>query len=762
MSDSDKEIDLVKDYYEKYPVLKYILPGLKIDGIDVTHRVHMLRQAMWVLVQILKMDDSEFNGPGENDPNKISLTKDIPVHIFLRDAITLAILQHAPTTGTVDGLCDEISEYIKYFIQPIYITDEHLKEILSTIIRFIDAIKSDKTSATLNIKAMKFVDVERIPKLKLAENIENNDVKHFSNYLITFIENIFDINKYVNDECQYKECDRELYEHVKKVFSLGTRKFINTDKLSKLGITIYDITLLAIFMGYVKNHYDSQDGKNDIRKIMSNILASPIYYNRYLPEPTNFLTILNLLIAGKNKVYQLVSLTDVKNNQIKLSVDIKIDATHFTNPDDFVPMFNPLYNKHIDELPDFAKSIKTKYNPIFSIEVRRIFEDYPINLLEDAIIVLYTEKPLKKIILLIATLAANSQYGSMKPLVDEPKTSSKYKFIQNENGKYVLGFYDNNGELKISDEYSKFLNEISSADACRAFGASGSNSNEITECRRMASLCLGEGNHNIEHCRAFFGSLYVDHLTTNFRGWYNISKENKSYYAYRILDGLGIPLKLDDKGEGIRSYEGYTDDDIATLLGFDESTSFRKEKIEYIRKLMEFVEPIKVEKRAQKYPYIYQNAEFKPPIVRRFKAITIPNLALPIMRPLFGGGQYENHIKGASIQYGGKEEIKRITEQLFKRLDDLEKRGKVLPQDKRDFIIGKIGALNDLSSHIDVVEKILNDYLMITSYYGANASIFSKEEIEAFNQFRSEQQENVAKKLSKFDNLNVRLLAYSI
>lgn len=758
MLDSDKEIDLVKDYYEKYPVLKYILPGLKIDGIDVTHRVHMLRQAMWVLVQILKMDDSEFNGPGENDPNKISLIKDIPVHIFLRDAIILAISQHAQTTGTVDRLCNEIWEFVEGCLLPIYWTNTELNTMLKAVINFIDGIKKNHDYETWNTEANKFVDVTQIPKLNLTENIKENDIKKFSDYLITFIKSIFDADNYLDKP--HLLYDNDIYICANMMFKLGTQKFINTDKLSKLGITTYDITLLAIFMGYVKKHYDSPDNNGDIKKIMVDILASPIYYNGFLPEPANFLEILNLLITGKNKAYQLISLTDVKDDQIKLSVDIKIVAPQPIDIGD--KQRHPLYNELIGELPKFAKSIKTKYNPIFSIEVSKIFKDYPINLLKDAIIVISTKELQEPIILMIATLAENSQYESMKPLVDEPKTGNKYKFIQNENGKYVLGFYDNNGELKISDEYSKFLNEISSADACRAFGGSSYDSSEITACKRMTSLCLGEGNHNIEHCRAFFGSSYIDKLADNFRGWYNISKENKSYYAYRILDGLGIPLKLDDKGEGIRSYEGYTDDDIATLLGFDESTSFRKEKIEYIRKLMEFVEPIKVEKRAQKYPYIYQNAEFKPPIVRRFKAITIPNLALPIMRPLFGGGQYENHIKGASIQYGGKEEIKRITEQLFKRLDDLEKRGKVLPQDKRDFIIGKIGALNDLSSHIDVVEKILNDYLMITSYYGANASIFSKEEIEAFNQFRSEQQENVAKKLSKFDNLNVRLLAYSI
>jgi hypothetical protein len=49
----NREKDLISDYLKEYPVLRYIMPSFTHNGINVTHRVHVLRQAYWVLVQIL-------------------------------------------------------------------------------------------------------------------------------------------------------------------------------------------------------------------------------------------------------------------------------------------------------------------------------------------------------------------------------------------------------------------------------------------------------------------------------------------------------------------------------------------------------------------------------------------------------------------------------------------------------------------------------------------------------------------------------------
>jgi hypothetical protein len=49
----NREKDLISDYLKEYPVLRYIMPSFIHNGINVSHRVYALRQAYWVLVQIL-------------------------------------------------------------------------------------------------------------------------------------------------------------------------------------------------------------------------------------------------------------------------------------------------------------------------------------------------------------------------------------------------------------------------------------------------------------------------------------------------------------------------------------------------------------------------------------------------------------------------------------------------------------------------------------------------------------------------------------
>jgi hypothetical protein len=50
MSNTNK--DFVSDYFNQYPVFRYILPGLLLNGKNITNNVYMARQACWVLAQI--------------------------------------------------------------------------------------------------------------------------------------------------------------------------------------------------------------------------------------------------------------------------------------------------------------------------------------------------------------------------------------------------------------------------------------------------------------------------------------------------------------------------------------------------------------------------------------------------------------------------------------------------------------------------------------------------------------------------------------
>ena len=54
----NREKDLISEYLKQYPVLAYIMPSFTNNGINVSHRLHILRQGYWVLVQILNADNS--------------------------------------------------------------------------------------------------------------------------------------------------------------------------------------------------------------------------------------------------------------------------------------------------------------------------------------------------------------------------------------------------------------------------------------------------------------------------------------------------------------------------------------------------------------------------------------------------------------------------------------------------------------------------------------------------------------------------------
>lgn len=56
----NREKDLISEYLNQYPVLRYIMPSFTNNGINVSHRLHILRQGYWVLVQILNATDKTF------------------------------------------------------------------------------------------------------------------------------------------------------------------------------------------------------------------------------------------------------------------------------------------------------------------------------------------------------------------------------------------------------------------------------------------------------------------------------------------------------------------------------------------------------------------------------------------------------------------------------------------------------------------------------------------------------------------------------
>jgi hypothetical protein len=51
--------DYVKEYLQKYPVMKYILPGIELNTTEISDKCFILRQAMWTLAQILDHDEAK-------------------------------------------------------------------------------------------------------------------------------------------------------------------------------------------------------------------------------------------------------------------------------------------------------------------------------------------------------------------------------------------------------------------------------------------------------------------------------------------------------------------------------------------------------------------------------------------------------------------------------------------------------------------------------------------------------------------------------
>jgi len=88
----NREKDLISDYLKEYPVIRYIMPSFTNNGQNVSHRLHILRQAYWVLVQILNATD---NNPKFADTTNFisgSTFKAIPELNLTEDDIALLSL----------------------------------------------------------------------------------------------------------------------------------------------------------------------------------------------------------------------------------------------------------------------------------------------------------------------------------------------------------------------------------------------------------------------------------------------------------------------------------------------------------------------------------------------------------------------------------------------------------------------------------------------------------------------------------------------
>lgn len=76
----NREKDLISEYLAEYPVLRYIMPSFMNNGVNVSHKLHILRQAYWVLVQILNAENSVIAPIATNTATIYNLTERTDTH----------------------------------------------------------------------------------------------------------------------------------------------------------------------------------------------------------------------------------------------------------------------------------------------------------------------------------------------------------------------------------------------------------------------------------------------------------------------------------------------------------------------------------------------------------------------------------------------------------------------------------------------------------------------------------------------------------
>jgi len=651
---SNQQKDYVSDYFREYPVLRYIMPSIIVGGNNITDRVFMLRQAMWVMIQIIRMNDNSFV-PG-------------------------------PVTGA---------------------------------------------GAVSNPPPGK-------------------------NHLI--MNGVPIINSYPID-------------------------------VDAFGLTKEDIALLGIFLNIAKNKFNSlrQSDRDGFRyeieaihkDVGSNFTAPPGAPAKQGPRDYNELLIaLSDEIGNLDKINRLIDLIEVTSNLVA-NAPVAVPPNPSPHPlymSAVPPVAPPRFNT-IPRIAGFHVYGDRSYHtfdiydlytaaavvPGISITPANTWE-----LLENTV-----TEDVSGTVHLVASRCSNSFFGAQIKNI-EKQTGITYQFTTDKNGLLQLNQYNGNTLVSITN-YGDLISKITKDDKCKAFGASGRHG----VCSTMIADCLGDLTHDEGRCRIHFQRL--PSISKNILGWGKLKPEEKKYFAYRVLLGLGIFTQRDKDGNPTYLDNNnliYSDAHIISTLNLNGTPAngwynaptdwnapapvpgtpgqitvdqLNAEKVEYIKKMMYLVGIIKLPAPsvAAGRPAI-QNSN--PASNSVLLGAFMPAFPL-ILRPMIGG-EDESNIK---ILYGGNSEEDMLKIQgNIRRLLELSK--SAINEAKVKYIEGKLNNFTRTARDINEIEKILTSHIILKNRYPNKQLIFTEADIQNLQETEALKKKQFANRYQKMNNLHTKLL----
>lgn len=659
---SNQQKDYVSDYFREYPVLRYIMPSIMVGGSNITDRVFMLRQAMWVMIQIIDADESYF-------------------------------VSGATAGGAIGPAAGK----------------NHL-------------INSGNTPA-----GIPFTTANSYPIDVPAFNLTKEDVA-----LLGIFLNIAR-SKYNNSLPSYKN---------------GVR--------SDIEVTYKDV------------------GSNFI-------LAPGLPAGTPKPGAANFdalLTALSDAIGGMDKVYRLIDLIAVTDQHIQVPVATPVAPGPYPDALTAVVGAVPAYPFNtITTIPGFHVYTDRPYNTFdinelyiaAALVAGSIIPATTWNLLLNTVTIDVSGK-----VHLVASRCSNSFFAAqIKNL--EKVTGIRYVFDTDKNGLLQLNEYNGSALVKVTD-YNHLINKITkSGDYCKAFGASGRHG----ICSTMVADCLGDLTHDEARCRVHFQRL--PSISKNIIGWSALKPKEKTYFAYRVLLGLGIftqrdkdgnPTYLNADGSLIYSdaniistlnlsgtpangwYQAPVDWNVAILPGTPGNPTIDQlnaEKVSYIKQMMTLVGTIDLPAPsvAAGRPKIDSASPASNAVLMGVVMPTFPF----VLRPMIGGDDESN----IQILYGGNtiDDMGKIQKSI-RNLLALSKNA--INPTKVKYIEKKLDNFSQTATDINTIEEMLTSYIILRNRYPNKQLVFTDVDIQNLKETEALKKKQFADRLNKINNLHTKLL----
>lgn len=685
--------DYVKDYYDTYPWFSAIFPNITHNGSNISQRVGILRQAAWVLKQILESkvainDNGNTLLNGNNVANSFDkLTKEdlSLLGIVLKQTNDLMRLANNVIVNIAGGGIIDDSNYENF-------------------ISFLNRIDNVANRNSLLISKTKDPLYNAIIAAGLAQPTPDT--------VIVVGAAVAPVTAAINAAVAATIAS----EQTKANTIYGAAAAVNIQNLVTAAIGTVNAAFAAalnpvntprLISEHIAKHYFHSLRRAAAPVAVGAVIDTPVSPVVHLSNATMGLRTLLYHFAGNDKldvarVNCLAKLASVSTERMAVGIPLAIPVG-----------FNPTYNQ-----PPSYHLFNKSLSQLLSYDLTRnaIFIGDSVSL------------PYLNSFLMYKDSVA-------------PKDDSMYYFKKDDNG--VL-------ELHISkdnvNEVFKYDGIVENGRFCPAFGSNRDDVTGITACAELFDVCLRGDASDKDACKTEFKRL--SSVSNNLRAWHGYSSKQRKILAHNVLSGLGFTPLIKD-GTSL-SFSNYSDSSIYSHLNLDQNVQLDKDKFKYIKKLIDLVGDIPLRGTSAKITLPVH--KYNPSPGAPFFIPTRLELGglggLVNLGNMFGG---DNELIGGYIGVAqhAQADVNKINVLLGKV-------NGIISINKINEINEKLTNYIEMALTIDRIEQMLGKYLVAKSVY-KNDVVLTEEEASEFSRMLDEQKNKFMKTHTKVSNLNIKI-----